>query len=157
MKALHAWLTAQLERVSGKSTLAAAIRYALRHWQGLVLFLEDGRVELDTNVIERALRPIALGRKNNHDRESRRRTRTAVHRSPASKSNVTGSAKARAPELYRRSLKHSCGGWLPQDRMRRRASSSNLRRSGVPRLRILARGFPPTAPGALTVADPGSG
>src|SRR5215218_569955 len=62
--ALHAWLTAQLGRVSGKSTLAEAIRYALRHWQGLVLFLEDGRIELDTNVIERAIRPIALGRKN---------------------------------------------------------------------------------------------
>jgi hypothetical protein len=64
VEALHAWLTAQLARVSGRSTLAEAIRYALRHWQGLVLFLEDGRVELDTNVIERAIRPIALGRKN---------------------------------------------------------------------------------------------
>jgi hypothetical protein len=62
--ALHTWLTAQLERVSGKSNLGEAIRYALRHWQGLVLFVEDGRIELDTNVIERALRPIALGRKN---------------------------------------------------------------------------------------------
>jgi transposase len=62
--ALHAWLTAQLGRVSGKSNLAEAIRYALRHWQGLVLFLEDGRLELDTNTIERAIRPIALGRKN---------------------------------------------------------------------------------------------
>jgi hypothetical protein len=62
--ALHAWLTAQLERVSGKSALAEALRYALRHWQGLVLFLDDGRVELDTNTIERAIRPIALGRKN---------------------------------------------------------------------------------------------
>ena len=61
---MHAWLTAQLGRVSGRSTLAEAIRYALRHWQGLVLFLEDGRLELDTNVIERAIRPIALGRKN---------------------------------------------------------------------------------------------
>jgi transposase len=62
--ALHGWLTAQLERVSGKSALAEAIRYALRHWIGLVLFLEDGRLELDTNSIERAIRPIALGRKN---------------------------------------------------------------------------------------------
>src|SRR4051794_24691995 len=62
--ALHAWLTAQLGRVSGRSTLAEAIRYVLRHWTGLVLFLEDGRLELDTNVIERAIRPIALGRKN---------------------------------------------------------------------------------------------
>jgi transposase len=64
VEALHAWLVAQLERVSGKSALAEAIRYALRHWPGLVLFLEDGRLELDTNTVERALRPIALGRKN---------------------------------------------------------------------------------------------
>jgi transposase len=64
VEALHAWLTVQLGRVSGRSTLAEAIRYALRRWQGLVLFLEDGRVELDTNSIERAIRPIALGRKN---------------------------------------------------------------------------------------------
>jgi transposase len=64
VEALHAWLTIQLGRVSGRSTLAEAIRYALRHWQGLVLFLEDGRLELDTNTIERAIRPIALGRKN---------------------------------------------------------------------------------------------
>src|SRR6478672_6087953 len=45
VEALHAWLTAQLGRVSGKSGLAEAIRYALRHWQGLVLYLEDGRLE----------------------------------------------------------------------------------------------------------------
>src|SRR4051794_17810171 len=62
--ALHAWLTVQLGRVSSKSALAKAIRYALRHWQGLVLFLEDGRLELDTNTVERTIRPIALGRKN---------------------------------------------------------------------------------------------
>jgi transposase len=64
VEALHAWLTLQLGRVSGKSTLAEAIRYALRHWDGLVLFLEDGRLELDNNTVERAIRPIALGRKN---------------------------------------------------------------------------------------------
>ena len=61
---MHAWLTIQLGRVSGRSTLAEAIRYALRHWPGLVLFLEDGRIELDNNTVERAIRPIALGRKN---------------------------------------------------------------------------------------------
>jgi transposase len=62
--ALKTWLSAQLERISGKSSLAEAIRYALRHWDGLGLFLDDGRVELDTNVVERATRPIALGKKN---------------------------------------------------------------------------------------------
>jgi transposase len=64
VEALHAWLTAQLERVSGRSTLAEAIRYTLRHWPGLVLFLDDGRLELDANTVERAIRSIALGRKN---------------------------------------------------------------------------------------------
>jgi transposase len=64
VEALHGWLGAQLERVSARSTLAEAIRYALRHWDGLVLFLEDGRLELDTNTVERTIRPIALGRRN---------------------------------------------------------------------------------------------
>jgi len=64
VEALHGWLGAQLERVSARSTLAEAIRYALRHWQGLVLFLDDGRLELDTNTVERTIRPIALGRRN---------------------------------------------------------------------------------------------
>jgi transposase len=61
---LHGWLAARLEQVSGKSALAEAIRYALRHWPGLVLFLEDGRLELDTNTVERTIRAIALGRRN---------------------------------------------------------------------------------------------
>jgi transposase len=47
-----------------RSTLAQAIRYALNHWAGLILFLDDGRIELDTNTVERAMRPVALGRKN---------------------------------------------------------------------------------------------
>ena len=61
---LHAWLQQQLNRVSGKSAIAEAIRYALNHWQGLIVFLDDGRVELDTNAVERAIRPVALNRKN---------------------------------------------------------------------------------------------
>ncbi len=64
VEAMHTWLTQQLERISGRSTLAQAIRYALNHWKGLVLYLDDGRLELDTNTVERAMRPVALGRKN---------------------------------------------------------------------------------------------
>lgn len=64
VEAMHTWLTEQLSRISGRSTLAQAIRYALNHWKGLVLFLDDGRLELDTNTVERAMRPVALGRKN---------------------------------------------------------------------------------------------
>ncbi len=62
--ALRPWLEAKLAAVSGKSTIAEAIRYALSRWDGLVRFLDDGRIEIDSNVVERAIRPIALGRKN---------------------------------------------------------------------------------------------
>ncbi len=62
--ALEPWLREKLALVSQKSKLAEAIRYALTRWTGLTLFLDDGRVELDTNVVERAIRPIALNRKN---------------------------------------------------------------------------------------------
>jgi hypothetical protein len=64
VEALHAWLQEQLPRLSGSSPLAKAMRYAVRHWSGLVLFLDDGRIEMDTNVVERAIRPVALTRKN---------------------------------------------------------------------------------------------
>jgi transposase len=62
--ALRAWLDVQLRAVSTKSVIAEAIRYGLNHWDGLVRFLGDGRLEMDTNSVERAMRPIALNRKN---------------------------------------------------------------------------------------------
>jgi transposase len=61
---LRTWLDQQLARVSGKSLVAEAIRYALNHWDGLTRFLDDGRIELDTNLVERSIRPIVLNRKN---------------------------------------------------------------------------------------------
>ena len=61
---MHAWLTETLGRIPGRSTLAQAVRYALNHWSGLILCLDDGRLELDTNTVERAMRPVAVGRKN---------------------------------------------------------------------------------------------
>lgn len=60
---LEVWLHAQLNRLSHGSKLAEAIRYGLRHWQGLCLFLNDGRVEMDTNTVEREIRPVAVTRK----------------------------------------------------------------------------------------------
>jgi len=62
--ALEPWLKDKLGLVSQKSKLAEAIRYALSRWAGLSRFLHDGRVEIDSNVVERAIRPIALNRKN---------------------------------------------------------------------------------------------
>ena len=64
IEAVHDWLNAQLPRISKGSDLAKAMRYTLRHWAGLTLFLDDGRIELDTNTVEREIRRIPLGRKN---------------------------------------------------------------------------------------------
>jgi transposase len=61
---LFAWLKQQLARLPGGSPTAGVIRYALNHRDGLERFLEDGRVDLDTNVVERAIRPGVLSRKN---------------------------------------------------------------------------------------------
>lgn len=61
---LKLYLEARLRQVSAKSKLADAIRYALSRWDGLSRFLDDGRVDLDTNTVERSIRPLALNRKN---------------------------------------------------------------------------------------------
>jgi transposase len=62
--AMKPWLDEQLRRLPGRSLLAEAIRYGVRHWAGLGRFLDDGRIEIDTNAVERSMRPIALNRKN---------------------------------------------------------------------------------------------
>jgi transposase len=64
VEALQIWLKATLARVSSTSPLADAIGYTLRHWSGLVLFLDDGRLEIDTNVVERGMKGVAVARKN---------------------------------------------------------------------------------------------
>jgi transposase len=61
---LEPWLRAKLDLISQKTKLAEAIRYALSRWVGLSRFVDDGRIEIDSNVVERAIRPIALNRKN---------------------------------------------------------------------------------------------
>ena len=61
---LKVWLMARLGEIPGKSKLAEHIRYVLGHWDGLCVFLDDGRVEMDTNTIERGMRPQKLTAKN---------------------------------------------------------------------------------------------
>lgn len=64
IEAFRVWAEAQLLRIPGKSELAKAFRYGLSRWPSFCLFLEDGRVAMDNNAAERALRPIGIGRKN---------------------------------------------------------------------------------------------
>lgn len=66
MKALHKWLTAQMptKRVEDNSRLGKAIKYLLRHWKPLTLFLRQAGAPLDNNICERALKTVVLHRKN---------------------------------------------------------------------------------------------
>ncbi len=64
LHALHAWMQATLQTLSQKSEMAKAIRYALSRWGALCRYCDDGRIEIDNNAAERALRCVALGRKN---------------------------------------------------------------------------------------------
>jgi len=58
------WLTEHRARVSAKSPLGEALKYIAKYWGGLCLYLADGRIEMDSNAVERTIRPIALNRKN---------------------------------------------------------------------------------------------
>ncbi|MDF2115180.1 IS66 family transposase, partial [Roseiarcaceae bacterium H3SJ34-1] len=62
--ALQPWLREKLSLLSQKTKLAEAIRYALSRWEGLTRFIDDGRIEIDSNTVERLIKPIALNRKN---------------------------------------------------------------------------------------------
>lgn len=58
------WLQQRHAELSRKSPLAEAIGYPLNQWDGLTRFVDDGRIEIDSNTVERSMRPIALNRKN---------------------------------------------------------------------------------------------
>ena len=64
MEDLRAWFDATLQTLSAKSDMAGAIRYAISRWTAITRYLDDGAVEIDNNAAERALRVVALGRKN---------------------------------------------------------------------------------------------
>jgi transposase len=81
-EALKTWLEKTLAQVAGGSSMANAIRYALNRWDGLLRFLDDGRIEIDSNTVERAMRPIALSRKKRVIRRQRRRRAKLAMQSP---------------------------------------------------------------------------
>ena len=64
LESLRSWMEASLRSLSTKSETAGAIRYALSRWSALTRYIDDGLLEIDNNPAERALRAVALGRKN---------------------------------------------------------------------------------------------
>jgi transposase len=64
LEAMKLWLQQRHAQLSRKSPLAEAIGYPLNQWDGLTRFVDDGRIEIDSNTVERSMRPIALNRKN---------------------------------------------------------------------------------------------
>jgi transposase len=62
--AFKSWLDQARSQVSAKSPTGEALKYIAKYWDGLILFLSDGRIEMDSNAVERTIRPIALQRKN---------------------------------------------------------------------------------------------
>jgi len=62
--AFKIWLDQARSQVSAKSPTGEALKYIAKYWEGLILFLDDGRIEMDSNAVERTIRPIALQRKN---------------------------------------------------------------------------------------------
>lgn len=64
IKAFEQWLRVHRAKVSGRTPLGEALKYIAKYWDGLCLFLTDGRIEMDNNAVERTIRPIALNRKN---------------------------------------------------------------------------------------------
>lgn len=61
---LKAWIEATLSTLPQKQRLTEAMRYALSRWTALGVYIDDGRVEIDNNIAERAMRPLGIGRKN---------------------------------------------------------------------------------------------
>ena len=104
--AFKPWFEKQLSTISSGSKLAEHIRYALGHWEGLTRFLDDGRLELDTNPVENAIRPIALTRKTRSSQVTRSARKTG-RSSPRSSQPASSTASIQPPTSRTRSPRSS--------------------------------------------------
>ncbi len=76
LQSLHVWFRENIVQVLPKSLIGEAIAYSLGRWEKLMLYTTDGKLEIDNNLVENVIRPVALGRKNylfagNHDAAQR--------------------------------------------------------------------------------------
>jgi transposase len=138
LKSLKQCLEETLVKLSKKSDTAMAVRYALGRWEALMRYCDDGHVEIDNNAAERALRAVALGRKNYLFAGSDRGGESA-----AAIYSLIGTAKLNAidPESYLRNvlsriagypstaLRNCCLGTSPRSSLETQAALLHLRRS----------------------------
>jgi Transposase IS66 family/IS66 C-terminal element len=124
---MHDWLESSLAKLSKKSATSAAIRYAHALWGALVRFCDDGRIEIDNNAAERALRCVAIGRKNYLFAGSDRGGERA-----ATFYSLIGSAKLNGldPEAYLRELLTRIADH-PVNRIRRASALEPRHRPGT--------------------------
>jgi transposase len=64
LKDIEAWLKNNITQMLPRSPIGEAIAYSLARWEKLAYYASDGEVEIDNNLVENAIRPVALGRKN---------------------------------------------------------------------------------------------
>src|SRR5690606_1066247 len=64
LQALKDWMLDTYTKVTPESLIGKAIHYSLSRWERLCTFTEDGSLEIDNNLVENAIRPVAVGRKN---------------------------------------------------------------------------------------------
>jgi transposase len=64
VEAFAAWLAGARARLSARSRMGEKLAYFANHWDSLTVFLDDGRVEIDSNAVENLIRPVTLQRKN---------------------------------------------------------------------------------------------
>jgi transposase len=111
---LAVFLRAQAQRLSPKSPMGGAVAYLLNHWDGLCVFLDDGRVEMDSNSVENLIRPLTLNRKNalfaGHDEGGRTWARLA---------SLIGTCKLNGvePYAYMKALLEAIAAGHPQSRI----------------------------------------
>ena len=115
LEQLKAFLDTSLNRVSGKSALAQAIRYARSRWQALTRYVTDGRLEMSNNAAERAMKPPVLGRNYVQLRIMRSSTARMALRAgrfqgfPRRRTAHNSKALEKSPQLIRRSVPRDFG------------------------------------------------
>ncbi|MEA3388215.1 MAG: IS66 family transposase [Pseudomonadota bacterium] len=136
---LHAYILASRRRLSAKSNLTKALNYIVNHWEGLTRFLDDGRIELDSNVVERAIKPQVLTRKNALQRQHRGRP----HMGHTGLVHADLSHERSRPQRLAHLRPREAGGWSQQQRPRNAHALELLQdhRANSPAIRRTARRF----------------